>query len=422
MADEGGEEGRPDIEAATAPNRDRRGEPPVIEGEARRDEREPVAASESRSRDEESFETPASELKTRPGGGRAGRLAAAGLGGLAGAIVAAAVLWWMSQNADSGVAQRMAAVENSGRDLTSANASLEKRIASLEAALPKILAALQSAAALQADVAAARQDAAKALLAARAAAEAAERKPEPSGQAPSPQAPPADLADIQSRLDKLEGAAAAFDSSAADKVALEARIAKLEAALAAPKSEARVAPETVAVNSGDWAAIAIVAEAISEKLNAGAPYAREQTALARLGADPAKIAALAPFAEKGGPTAASLGAEFAEIAPAALKAGSPKAGGSVIERLTSNMSKLVKITPVGETPGDEPAALASQISAALGRGEIGAAVALWARLPEPQRQASQHWASAAQARLAADEAAEGLLSDAIAELAKHGKS
>jgi hypothetical protein len=94
----------------------------------------------------------------------------------------------------------------------------------------------------------------------------------------------------------------------------------------------------------------------------------------------------------------------------------------VIERLTSNMSKLVKITPVGETSGDEPAALVSQISAALGRGEIGAAVALWTRLPAPARQASEQWAAGAKARLAADGAAEGLLSDAIAELAKHGKS
>ncbi len=142
------------------------------------------------------------------------------------------------------------------------------------------------------------------------------------------------------------------------------------------------------------------------------------TALERLGADSAKTVALKPFAEKGAPTAAALAAGFSKIAPDALKAASPKEGGGVMDRLMSNMSKVVKITPVGETAGDDPAALISQVSAALERGEIGAAMVLWARLPEPARRASQDWASGAQALLAAQTAAaQSILNDAMGKLA-----
>jgi hypothetical protein len=80
------------------------------------------------------------------------------------------------------------------------------------------------------------------------------------------------------------------------------------------------------------------------------------------------------------------------------------------------MGKVVRVTPVGEVAGDDPAALASQIGAALERGRIAEALAAWERLPEPARQASQEWASAAKARLAADQAARGLLDEAIARL------
>ena len=416
MADETGEEKRLEVEAAPAPNRDRRSEPPIIEGENNRDDAGTGAPAAP------NHDGRAASGPSRTATGRAGALAAASLGGVAGAIVAAAIVWSLSAGLDSGAAGRLAAVEKDARQLADTDAALDKRILSLETSLPRLIAASQAAASQQSEVGAARQDASKALALAKEASEAAARIQAPSAQAAPPANAPSDLGGIEGRLDKLEGALAGLDKSASNAPALEDRVAKLEAALAAPKSEARAAPESLAVKSGDWAALAIVAEAVLGRLKAGAPYALEQSALAALGAEPAKLAALAPFAEKGAPTDASLAADFAEIAPVALKAASPKAEGGVMDRLASNMSKLVRITPVGEIAGDDPAALASQISAALGRGQIGAAVALWARLPEAARQASQKWAAAAQGRLGAEGAATGLLSDAIAELAKRGKS
>ena len=44
-----------------------------------------------------------------------------------------------------------------------------------------------------------------------------------------------------------------------------------------------------------------------------------------------------------------------------------------MDRLFDHMRKLVKVRPVGEIAGEDPAALATQIEAALARGDIGAA-------------------------------------------------
>jgi hypothetical protein len=391
MADETGDEARLDPEAAAAPNRDRRDEPPaIIEGQPISDEPDAASPPDPHPANDDALGASSQAALPRR---RPNWALAAGLGGLTGALVAAAAILLATPAVDPAVAARIAALEKGARE------------------------------AAKADLGAARTDAAKALALASQAAEAVQRKPE-SGEETSPtaQAPSADLAPIEGRLEKLEGALAGLDKSAADQVSIEDRIAKIEAALAAPKSEARAAPDSVAVKRDDWAAVAIVAEAVSERLSAGAPYGPEQAALARLGADPAKVAALATFAEKGAPTGASLATEFGKIAPEVMKAASPKSKDGVMARLMLNLSKVVKISPVGEMAGDDPAALVSQIVAALGRGEVGPALAIWARLPEPARQASQQWAGAARARLGAEEAARGLLSDAIAELAKRDKS
>jgi hypothetical protein len=156
---------------------------------------------------------------------------------------------------------------------------------------------------------------------------------------------------------------------------------------------------------------------VNDRLRTGAPYSIEQTALEHLGADTAKLAILKPLAEKGAPTASALAAEFVKNAPAVRAASAPQSSGGVVDRLMSNMSKVIRVTPVGEVAGDDPAALVSQIDGALGRGQIAEAIAAWARLPDPARQASQDWAARAQSRVAADKAAQGVLDDAMAQLA-----
>jgi hypothetical protein len=105
-------------------------------------------------------------------------------------------------------------------------------------------------------------------------------------------------------------------------------------------------------------------------------------------------------------------------APAVLAsvAAAPKEG--VMDRLMANMSKVVKVTPVGEIAGDDPAALVSQIEGALDHGDVARAISAWDRLPDPARQASKDWALAARTRQAAQAAAQSLVAEAMAALAK----
>jgi hypothetical protein len=453
MAEDSGER-RLDPEAAVAPNRDRRGEPPIIEGEVTARHDAPAAASEAPPKTEqpattgasqkppaqEAAEKPADEkpnpekppaegspeeppsakpAQEEPAGlaeptpakaGRARPLIAACLGGLVGAVVAGGIVGFERSTVDSGLSERLAALEAPINDLT-------RRVGALEDAAASGKAAADAVKTIPSDVQAARADAAKALaLATKTAAAIEQRK-----DAAAPTGPAIDVGDIEARVRKLESPSSAASGSAASLAPLEERLAKIEATLAAPKNETRLAPEASAPRRSDGAALAVAAEAVSSRLAAGAPYSAEQGALERLGADPAKAAALKPFAESGAPTGAALAAGFAKIAPDALKAAEATGSGGVMDRLMSNMSKIVKITPVGATAGDDPAALISQIEAALDQGEIDVAMALWARLPEPMRRASHDWASGAQARRAADAAAQSILSDAMTKLASGDK-
>jgi len=156
---------------------------------------------------------------------------------------------------------------------------------------------------------------------------------------------------------------------------------------------------------------------LNERLNAGAAFAPELTALARLGADDGKLSALRPFADAGAPTVAALGAAFAKIAPDLIAAATPPSGEGVIDRLLDHMRKLVRVHKVGEVAGADVEALAPRIAAALVRGDLSAALDAYDRLPDAARQASRDWAKAAEARRAAGVAAQGLRADAVGRLA-----
>jgi len=89
----------------------------------------------------------------------------------------------------------------------------------------------------------------------------------------------------------------------------------------------------------------------------------------------------------------------------------------VVDRLLEHMRKLVRVRPVGEASGASPEALVTQIEAALRRGQVGAAMAAYSKLPQAARDASAAWAKSANGRAAADAAARSLREAAIAGLA-----
>jgi hypothetical protein len=207
--------------------------------------------------------------------------------------------------------------------------------------------------------------------------------------------------------------------------ALEGRIDELgdemkalRGRLESPKNETRAAPEASAAKTPEGpAALVVVAYALQREFEAGRPYSVEAKALARLGADPAALTALSPFAEKGAPTAAQLKADFA---PAAKRIHALESGdsGDIAQHLMKGASKLVRVRPSGAPTGEAQSVEEKvvHIDAALAHGDLAQAAALFAALPEAAQNEAKDFGAALRARIDAAKAAENLLHGAIAAL------
>jgi len=395
--------------AAGAPvNRDRRHDPGVIDAEvaARLDDEAPAGtAAEAPTAGAPPGSAPPE--RQRLGGGRAFVFGA--LGGLiVSALAAVGGYYALAPRTDLAEADagRLAALEaqagREGEEVQRQGATLiglDKRLGALEAAS----AAGASKIAAAAQAAQAAQGVAADLKSLRADVDAAR------GEIPG----------LSARVAKLESAAP--QAAAAPEIsALVGRLDKVEAALAAPKTETRVAPEKPAPGDNP-AAVAIVAEALRDKLAVGIPFATELKALQSLGVQPESLAPLKALAG-GGPTDRTLAASFDAVAPKVLAAASRPEDGGVVDRFLAHLRGLVQVRVLNETPGDDPAALVSQIEAESRRGDVSGALAAFGKLPEPARQAASSWAAEAGTKQAADEALGSIREAAIGKLAAGGKS
>ncbi|NUJ79840.1 hypothetical protein HUN39_07310 [Methylocystis sp. FS] len=287
------------------------------------------------------------------------------------------------------------------------NAAIEAQNAAIESQKAAV-------AALQGRVDSAEELAQRALRvaeAAEAAANAAKTTAEAAGKAspaPAEQREPGALT-ANEQVTALEGR---IDELGNETKALRER-------LESSKGETRAAPEATAAKTPDGpAAIVVVAYALQRELEAGRPYALETKALTRLGADPAALAALAPLAEKGAPTAAQLKADFAPAAKRihALESG---ASGDLTEHLMKGASKLVRVRPSGQAPTTEAQTVeekVAHIEAALAHGDLAQASAVFAALPEAAQNEAKDFGATLRARVDAGRAADDLLHGAIAAL------
>ena len=202
--------------------------------------------------------------------------------------------------------------------------------------------------------------------------------------------------------------------------ALDGRVAKVEGQLAAPKDGERVT-EARAVGSADEARatpIALVGQAVARAVTDGRPYASDLAALKALGAEPAALEKLSPLADQGAPTAAALRDRWDAVQGDVLATVRPSEPGSAFERFAANARNLVQVRRVGAVQGDDPAALVSRIDAALASGDVQGALATWSKLPQAGQDKSRDWADAARSRVEAADAAQGIVSRAIATLAR----
>lgn len=255
----------------------------------------------------------------------------------------------------------------------------------------------------------------------------------PVASAPRPAEPAASPATAELRA--LAERIAAADAAA--KAAGESARAALQTANRAAEASARPLPPPVdlqpldkrlasleapmasAARRTDATGLAVLAQSIAQALDQGAPFEPALSAAASLGADAAKLAPLQALAKTGAPTARTLAQLWTTQGRAALDAvAEPEGDQSLFDRLKAGAARVVRVRPVGEAAGEDPAALSARIEAALGRGAVGDALAAWSRLPEPARAASRGFGEAARQRIAAVEAVQALTANAVSDLAR----
>ena len=204
-----------------------------------------------------------------------------------------------------------------------------------------------------------------------------------------------------------------------DIVALTNRIAALENAVKSLTTE--IAQRNASANDAAVRAT-VAAEALRAAVERGAPYQAELAAAKSFGANANATAALEPFATEGIPSATMLGRELAGLLPALQRASEPEASnGSLLGRLEAHAQRLVRIAPIDAAAapaGDDPSSLIARINSDAVHGDIAAALADVARLPDAAHTLAASWVKKAEAREAAIAASRRIAADALAALSK----
>jgi hypothetical protein len=256
----------------------------------------------------------------------------------------------------------------------------------------------------------------KALAAPKTDERATETRVEPT--------PPPDLdplrkqtAALEARLQTLERQTAPLAEAAR---AAEARLKGVEASIQplagkleesqTRAEEARKRAEALALRSAGAAQIAL-AQSVSAAIIAGAPFAAQMEALARLGLPPEKLAPLRESAKTGVATNADLARTLATLEPKIVARAEAPADASVIDRLTNSALGLVRIKPAGDTTGASPVDVYARMVRAVQTGNIALAINEWDKLPDTAKAASADWAKRAKERVAVEGAARALLAE-----------
>jgi hypothetical protein len=276
------------------------------------------------------------------------------------------------QQPDTGMGNRIAAVEAQTKTLVTGIATLGGRVD---------------------EIASASQSAVKQADAAHAAAEAAISANQATIQAMSQNtAQHGDIDALTNRIVTLENAVKALTA-------------------AATESE----PET----DDRPARLAVAAEALRTTVERGAPYQAELAAVQALGVDRAVTTPLQPFASQGVPSVSALSRELTALAAALEDAAEPAAANATfLERLKTNAQKLVRITPAGAPAGNDPADVLARIKFDAAHGDIDAALADINQLPDAANASAADWIKKAQSRSAAIAASRQIATDAFTALSK----
>jgi hypothetical protein len=200
---------------------------------------------------------------------------------------------------------------------------------------------------------------------------------------------------------------------------LEGLAGRVAAVEQAEKTLAGELAKRAAEGSDRTGRLAIAVSALNAAVERGAPFAGELATVKALAADPKMLEALEPFAAAGVPSAPTLARDLAALVPALQQAaGTSSSEGGFLEKLQANAEKLVRIRPLGEAAGSDPAAIVARIEFKAMHADLTGALAELATLPPTARAPAEAWIKQAQARAAALEASRRLVADALAGLSK----
>lgn len=280
-----------------------------------------------------------------------------------------------------------------------------------------------------------------------ASAAAAERPGIPASSGPDPA-----ITELRSKIEALEGRAAAPASApqapvpAAPNPEQEKEIATLRLELATMRNTVQTIDQTIAVqrdqtkllaeavdkargeasarHTGEQKAMSAarasaligIAARLSAAVESGLPFATDLALLTPLAQGDAKLTesatALQAYAQTGVASRSALVAEFPAVAKAAL--ADDLADDSFGERLLGKVRALVSLRRVGnDVEGDGTEARLARAEAALEAGDLAKAVALVKTLPPATGRATAGWLSRAEANLAAKQAADQISSQAV---------
>jgi hypothetical protein len=162
---------------------------------------------------------------------------------------------------------------------------------------------------------------------------------------------------------------------------------------------------------------AVAAQALQGAVERGDAFTVELAAAKATGANAQTLAMLEPFATSGLPKPSVLARQLSDIAPAMLRAmAAPAPANGFLDRLQANAEKLVRIRPIDEAPGDDPAAVIGRAQAKAARSDFPGAVAELKALPANLRTPAEDWIRKVEARDAAVNASRRLVTDALAAL------
>jgi hypothetical protein len=298
-----------------------------------------------------------------------------------------------THSADADITARLDKIERAIQAQQQPDAAMGSRIAAVEAQTKSLGTSIATLGGRLDEIASSSQSAVKQADAAHAAAEAATKTNQATNQAMSQNtAQRGDIEGLTNRIVTLENTVKTLTAAATE---------------AAPETDDRPARLSVA------------AEALRATVERGAAYQAELAAVQALGVDRAATAPLQPFAGQGVPSVSALARELTALAAALEGAAEPAAtDATFLDRLKANAQKLVRVTPAGAPPGNDPADVIARIRFDAAHGDIDAALADIKQLPDPVKALAGDWIKIVQSRDAAVAASRRIATDALAALSK----